>query len=259
MTSWAGPQTLDSQPAGVVEQVIGDQRVRESHTLAVSHTSHTSHTGMCESGAIEVIKSKNSWVSHTSRKVLWNAWIQGNRSELWENLSGNLLNTQSVTDKLEAKSHAIFQEGIDGMLSNHPMQWWWCDGYTLIQLVWCVLQMLEIIYDRFWRKHEKQSYKRNKIIIQKNVCYNQHRNCQQGNTWALQSLLLFSKWMQLFKNRFSRDREWFLFYTALVLVIVNHSTATGQNQHHNLVARNTTLYFNIVNTCCSHFYDLSTG
>ena len=72
MTSWAGPQTLDSQPAGVVEQVIGDQRVRESHTLAVSHTSHTSHTGMCESGAIEVIKSKNSWVSHTSRKVLWN-------------------------------------------------------------------------------------------------------------------------------------------------------------------------------------------
>ena len=71
MTSWAGAQTLDSQPAGVVEQVIGDQRVRESHTLAVSHTSHTSHTGMCESGAIEVIKSKNSWVSHTSRKVLW--------------------------------------------------------------------------------------------------------------------------------------------------------------------------------------------
>ena len=50
MTSWAGPQTLDSQPAGVVEQVIGDQGVRESHTLAVSHTSHT---GMCETGAIE--------------------------------------------------------------------------------------------------------------------------------------------------------------------------------------------------------------
>ena len=66
MTSWAGAQTLDSQPAGVVEQVIGDQRVRESHTLVVSHTSHTSHTGMCESGAIEAIKSKNSMVSHTS-------------------------------------------------------------------------------------------------------------------------------------------------------------------------------------------------
>ena len=122
MTSWAGPQTLDSQPAGVVEQVIGDQRVRESQTLAVSHTSHTSHTGMCKSGAIEVIKSKNSWVSHTSRKVLWNFWIQSNRSELWENLrSGNLLNTQSLTDKLEAKSHAIFREGKDGMLSNHPI------------------------------------------------------------------------------------------------------------------------------------------
>ena len=43
-------------------------------------------------------------------------------TELLENLSGNLLNTQSVTDKLEAKSHAIFQDGIDGMLSNHPMQ-----------------------------------------------------------------------------------------------------------------------------------------
>ena len=51
----------------------------------------------------------------------------------------------------------------------------------------------------------------------------------------------------------------FVLYSTLVLVIVNHSTATGQNQHHNLVARNTTLYFNIVNTCCSHFYDLSTG
>ena len=69
MTSWAGAQTLDSQPAGVVEQVIGDQRVRESHTLAVSHTSHT---GMRETGAIEVIKSKNSRISHTCRKVLWN-------------------------------------------------------------------------------------------------------------------------------------------------------------------------------------------
>ena len=32
------------------------------------------------------------------------------------------MNTQGVTDKLGAKSHAIFQEGIDGMLSNHPMQ-----------------------------------------------------------------------------------------------------------------------------------------
>ena len=130
MTSWAGAQTLDSQPAGVVEQVIGDQRVRESHTLAVSHTSHT---GMCESGAIEVIKSKNSWVSHTSRKVLWNVWLQSNRSELWENLSGNLLNTQSVADKLEAKSHAIFQEGIDGMLSNHLTQ---CnDGDATVKLL----------------------------------------------------------------------------------------------------------------------------
>ena len=130
MTSWAGAQTLDSQPAGVVEQVIGDQRVRESHTLAVSHTSHT---GMCESGALEVIKSKNSWVSHTSRKVLWNVWLQSNRSELWENLSVNLLNTQSVADKLEAKSHAIFQEGIDGMFSNHLTQ---CnDGDATVKLL----------------------------------------------------------------------------------------------------------------------------
>ena len=192
MTSWAGPQTLDSQPAGVVEQVIGDQRVRESHTLAVSHTSHTSHTGMCESGAIEVIKSKNSSVSHTSRKVLWNAWIQGNRSELWENLSSNLLNTQSVTDKLEAKSHAIFQEGIDGMLSNHPMQWCWCDSYTLIQLFWRVVQILEIIHD-FEGSTRSNPTKETKLSFRRMCVTTNIGTASNALHGLFRCLLLFSK------------------------------------------------------------------
>ena len=52
----------------------------------------------------------------------------------------------------------------------------------------------------------------------------------------------------------------YVFVFSPAVAIVNHFTANGQNQHHNLVAKNTTLDFNIGNICitvyCYHFCDL---